>query len=110
MYGYVTSDYWCDIGDLHAYLQAHYDIFEDKITLKTDYSELNKGVWVGSGTIIESGAKINPPCIIGNNCRIGKGAVIEDMSIVGDNNVIEEEVSIKRSVLWITIILNAVPR
>ncbi len=100
MYGYVTSDYWCDIGDLHAYLQAHYDIFEDKITLKTDYSELNKGVWVGSGTIIESGAKINPPCIIGNNCRIGKGAVIEDMSIVGDNNVIEEEVSIKRSVLW----------
>ncbi len=100
MYGYVTSDYWCDIGDLNAYLQSHFDIFEGKMTLDTDYTEVNKGVWVGSGTIIEPGAKVSPPCMIGNNCRIGNGAVIEDMSVIGDNNVIEEEVSIKRSVIW----------
>ncbi|MDP4180165.1 MAG: mannose-1-phosphate guanyltransferase [Bacillota bacterium] len=100
IFGYVTSDYWCDIGDLHAYLQAHYDIFEGKIDLKHDYTEIRKGVWVGSGTLIEPTAMISAPCIIGDNCRISDSAVIEDMSIIGDNNVIEGETSIKRSIIW----------
>jgi mannose-1-phosphate guanylyltransferase/phosphomannomutase len=100
MYGFVTSDYWCDIGDLNAYLQSHFDIFEGKISLDIDYPQISKGVWVGNGTIIEPGAKIHAPCIIGSNCRIGSGAVIEDMSVIGDNNVIENDVTVKHSVIW----------
>lgn len=100
MYGFVTHDYWCDIGDLNAYLQSHFDIFEGKIPLNIEYPEVSEGVWVGNGTIIEPDAKIYPPCIIGNNCRIGNGAVIEAMSVIGDNNVIENDVTIKHSVIW----------
>lgn len=100
IYGYVTRDYWCDIGDLQAYLQAHYDIFQGKINLLNDYTEIRKGIWVGSGTLIEPDAMISGPCIIGNNCRISNKAVIEDMCVIGDNNVIEGETTIKRSILW----------
>lgn len=100
MFGYITYEYWCDIGDLRAYLQAHYDVFENRISLKIDEEEVRKGVWIGAGTIIEPNAEINGPCLIGKNCRIGNGTVIENFSVLGNNNIVEDEVSIKRSVFW----------
>jgi mannose-1-phosphate guanylyltransferase/phosphomannomutase len=100
MFGYIMSGYWCDIGDLGAYLQAHYDILEGKINVKIDATEIEKGVWAGTGTVIEPNALINGPCVIGNNCRIGNGTAIDNFCVIGNNNVIEDEVSIKRSVIW----------
>lgn len=100
VYGCVTRGYWCDIGDLRAYLQAHYDVLDGKIKVKTDAVEIKRGVWVGPGTVIEPEAEVNGPCYIGSNCRIGNGTVIENYCILGCDNVIEDEVSIKRSVLW----------
>lgn len=100
MYGYIMSDYWCDIGDLQAYLQAHYDALDGKVKINTNLVELKKGVWVGTGAIIDSQAIINSPCVIGDNCRIGSGAVIDSYSVLGSNNVIEDEATVKRSVLW----------
>ncbi|MCX7921108.1 MAG: mannose-1-phosphate guanyltransferase [Clostridia bacterium] len=100
MYGYVTSDYWCDIGDLSAYLQAHYDVLEEKLNISINATEISKGVWVGNGTVIDPSAKIKGPCIIGHNCRIGAVAEIDSFSIIGNNNIIEDKVSIKRSVIW----------
>jgi len=100
LYGHIMNDYWCDIGDLHAYLQAHYDIFEGKIKLVIPANEIKKGIWVGLNTTIEPSAEINGPCLIGDNCHIGKLSVVESMSVIGDNNIIEDEVSIKRSILW----------
>ncbi len=100
MFGYVMSDYWCDIGDLQAYLQAHYDALEGRIKLTIALNEIKKGVWVGSGAIIDSHAVLNAPCLVGDNCRIGSRAVIDSFSVLGNNNVIEDEATIKRSVLW----------
>lgn len=100
MFGYVMSDYWCDIGDLQAYLQAHYDALDGKVKINTNLTEIKKGVWIGSGTIIDSQATLNAPCVIGDICRIGSGAVIDSYSIIGSNNVIEDEATVKRSVLW----------
>ena len=100
MFGYIMDDYWCDIGDLQAYLQAHYDVLEGKINLNINGKEIREGVWVGAGTTIEPEAIINPPCVIGYNCYIGKGTVIDRLSVIGDNNVIESDSSVKRSVIW----------
>lgn len=99
MYGHVTSGYWCDIGDLRAYLQAHYDIMEGKINVNIPGTQLKPNIWVGTGTEIHPEAEINGPCVIGNSCKIGK-AVIENFSVVGNNNIIEENVSVKKSVTW----------
>jgi mannose-1-phosphate guanylyltransferase/phosphomannomutase len=100
IFGYIMSGYWCDIGDLEAYLQAHCDILEGKIKVKLNAVEVKKGVWIGAGTIIEPNALINGPCVIGSNCRIGNGTVVDSFCVIGNNNVIEDDVSIKRSVIW----------
>jgi len=100
LFGFITQDYWCDIGDLKAYLQSHIDIFEGKIDIKFDGTKLKENVWVGTGTIIEPGAEIIGPACIGNSCKISSKASIENYSVLGNNNVIEDEVSIKRSILW----------
>lgn len=100
MFGHIMTDYWCDIGDLQAYLQAHYDILEGKINVNINANEIQKGVWIGNGTMIEQDAQINPPCFIGENCRIGSKAIIDSLCVIGNNNVIEHGVSVKRSVLW----------
>ncbi len=100
MYGFITEDYWCDIGDLKAYNQAHIDILEGKVHINIPGRQIKDKVWVDEGTTIEDGANIKAPCIIGKNCRIRKGAVIEDYSVVGDSNVIAGRAGIKRSILW----------
>lgn len=100
LFGYVMDDYWCDIGDLRAYLQAHYDVLEKKIDLNINIKEMKPGVLVGNGTIIDDGAIINVPCLVGDNCQIGKGAVVDSFCVIGDNNVIEDDVSLKRSIVW----------
>ena len=100
MYGFITSDYWCDIGDLKAYLQAHIDILEGKLAIKFDGKQINGNVWVGSGTVIEPGAEIVGPALIGNNCKISSNSTIENYAVIGNNNTIEHDVSVKRSILW----------
>ncbi len=32
-YGYVTQDYWCDVGNLEAYSQAQKDVEQDRVKL-----------------------------------------------------------------------------
>lgn len=100
LYGYNTDAYWCDIGDLNAYLKAHYDVLDNKISLNLGAKQIRKGVWVGPGTDIEPNSEVNAPCFIGANCKIGNGTVIDNYSVVGDNTTIEDEVSVKRSILW----------
>ncbi|MCX7842626.1 MAG: mannose-1-phosphate guanyltransferase [Clostridia bacterium] len=100
MYGYVTGSYWCDIGDLTAYIQAHIDILEGKVRVNIPGVQVKNGIWVEEGSYISEKAKVNAPCIIGKNCRIKDDTLIDSYTIIGDNNVISERSGLKRSILW----------
>lgn len=100
MYGFVTDDYWCDIGDLKAYVQAHFDIMNGQVKLNIPGKLIKDGIWVEEGAEIDEGAILNPPCIIGKNTRIKKGSTIHSFSVIGENNIIDEWSCIKRSILW----------
>jgi len=100
MFGYIMSDYWCDIGDIRSYVKSRCDIFDKKIKLDFDGVQIKENVWVGTGTVIESNAEINAPCIIGSNCKIGNGTLIDNYTIIGNNTIIEDDVSIVRSIIW----------
>jgi mannose-1-phosphate guanylyltransferase/phosphomannomutase len=106
MYGYVTDGYWCDIGDLRAYVQSHIDILEGKVNINIPGKMIREGIWVGEGSEFEGEASITGPCIIGRNTKIKKGAVVGDFSVVGDNNIINERSSIKRGIIWKNCILD----
>lgn len=100
MYGYVTQDYWCDIGDLKAYIQAHYDILEGKVKVAIPGNEVREGVWMDENVILEEGASVQSPCIIGRNCRIKRGTSVGGYTVIGDFNIIGERSGIKRSIMW----------
>lgn len=98
MFGYITDEYWCDIGDLNSYKQTHFDILSGKVNIGSGYIS-NRDIIIGKNTIISSSAKILPPVYIGANCIIRSGAVISN-SVIGDGCTIGENTSLKRSILW----------
>ncbi len=99
LYGYVSSSYWCDIGDLDAYRHCHYDIFAGKISLPMDACRLSEGVYAEEGAVIEAGAILTPPVLIGKNSHIKSGARVDAYTSIGEGCVVESGASIKRSVL-----------
>ena len=100
MYGYITEEYWCDVGDLDTYIGTHIDILSDEKKHYLLGKPQSKGIWIGEGTVIEKGARIHPPVYIGRNSIIREGAAIEPYTVIGDYCAISEGTSIKRSVIW----------
>lgn len=98
MYGCVLSGYWCDIGNLQQYRQAHYDLLAGRVAVELPPAE--QDIRTGAGTSISPTARLEGPVIIGEQCVIGPEAVIEPFTVIGDRVVVEEGVTIKRSVVW----------
>ncbi len=100
MYGYITGEYWCDIGDLSSYKQTQFDMLEGKVGFSFDAREIRKGVWVQEGLALEDNVTIIPPVYIGSRVLIKSGASIEGYSIIGEGCRIGEASTIKRSIIW----------
>ncbi|MDH7578231.1 MAG: sugar phosphate nucleotidyltransferase [Bacillota bacterium] len=100
LYGFVTGGYWCDIGNVDAYLLAHYDLLEGKTRLPFPAAEVAPGVWVGEETEIDPKAQITPPVFIGERCVIGPGAQIGPLTVLGREVRVGKGASLKRSVVW----------
>jgi mannose-1-phosphate guanylyltransferase / phosphomannomutase len=107
MYGFITEDYWCDIGDLKAYNQAHMDVLDGKVRVNIPGKQIRERVWVDEGTEIEEDADIQAPSLIGKGCKVKRGARVGSYSVVGDDNIIGERSGIKRSILWKNCILDS---
>jgi mannose-1-phosphate guanylyltransferase/phosphomannomutase len=100
MFGYVADGYWCDIGNLQVYRQAHSDCLDGKVKIDIDAQQIRPGVYVGEGSVVDSTTKITPPVLIGRNCRVGRNCDIDSHTVIGDNVVIQEQVSLKQPVIW----------
>jgi NDP-sugar pyrophosphorylase family protein len=115
VYGFVSNDYWLDVGTPEKYLMAHHDIALGKIKYQYPYPELKDEIYigkgvkytsdnfqsgpllVGDGTVIEEGAIVAPLSVVGNNCRICSGArvsgaVIFDNCTIGKNCYITDSI------------------
>lgn len=100
MFGFVTDDYWCDIGDLRAYTQVHVDILDGRVGVSVPGKEIEKGIWLEEGSEIDKSVLLKAPCVIGGNCRIKGNSSLGEYTVIGQNNVIEEMCGIKRSIIW----------
>ena len=102
LYGYVLGDdeYWCDIGNLEQYREAHEHIFNGRVKLSMNAVERSPGVWVEPGVNIQSGVNIEAPVYIGKQSIIKRGAHVGPYTVVGENSIIEEQATVERSVLW----------
>ena len=100
MYGYISDGYWCDIGNSFTYLTAHYDMLSAKVNHTFDAYESHKNIYLGKGVKIDEKAILQSPCCIGDYSRIEKDAIIGPYTVLGSYCVIEQNTSLKRSVLW----------
>lgn len=107
IYGYITNEYWCDIGNLLEYRKAQHDCLEGKIKIKIPAKQIAPKIWVGKNTIISKNTKLIPPCLIGNNVKIGSNCVIDKYTIIGNNCNIGNNVKIYDSILWDNVIVKA---
>lgn len=99
-YGYLTSSYWRDVGNLKQYQETHRDALEGKVNIKFAIPEVKKFVWIGENADIHPSAEIGYPVMIGNNCQIGENARVLENSVLGDGCVVEEKATVRDSILW----------
>jgi len=100
VYGVALLGYWCDIGRVSQYLQAHQDFLDGKIDLPVPGEEVQDRCYVGENVRIDPAARIEGPVFIGSRCEIGAGALLAPYSVLGRGCVIQPYASVKRSVLW----------
>jgi mannose-1-phosphate guanylyltransferase len=68
--------YWMDIGTPERYLQASWDILEDRVA--TQVRPTAPGLLIGAGAEIADSATIGPRAVVGPGCRVAAGAVVRD--------------------------------
>jgi mannose-1-phosphate guanylyltransferase/phosphomannomutase len=100
LYGYVADGYWCDIGNLDQYRQAHLDLCEGRVHLSVPGSPLRKGILVGKGTQVHPSAELEPPIVLGCNCRIREGVRLLGGTVLGDNCIVESGTNLHRDIVW----------
>ncbi len=107
MYGYETDGYWCDVGNLEAYRQTHFDILSGKARFCISSREVGPDVWIEDGTEVHATATIRGPAYIGARCKIGPYAEIGEYSVLGEQVLVGANTSLKRSVLWNNVYLGS---
>lgn len=99
-YGYLTSSYWRDVGNLKQYMEAHRDAVQGRVRVKFPLPEVQKFVWMGQNVDIHPSAQIGYPVVIGNNCIIEENARVLENTILADNCIVEREAVVRDSILW----------
>lgn len=99
-YGFRGKGYWKDIGNLIEYRNAHFDCLQGKVDIEFPGNEIKPGIWVEEGVEISDKAEIIPPVIIGKQCKIGKGVKLEGPLAIGKYNILEDSVTVIRSIIW----------
>lgn len=99
LFGYITEDYWCDLGNPEAYLKASSDILSGKF-----YSQKYENV-LSENVVVSENTKLVPPVYIGKNSIINGNSIIGPNVVIGENCIIENS-EIEDSVLWDKVLIN----
>lgn len=90
IFGFVSSDYWIDIGTIDKYLQAHFDIIDGTAGARISGRKAGKNIWQGQGCDIHSEAVIDGKVVMGDNVKIEEFVQIYGRVTLGDNVVIRK--------------------
>lgn len=100
-YAVPIEDYWCDVGNIDTYRQAHCDILQGRVKVKVrgmrrDYPGAR--VLLGENTRIEEGVQFHGDVVVGADCHIKTGAVLENC-VIWDQALIKEQAALRNCVL-----------
>jgi len=105
MCGYAMREYWCDVGDLNIYREAHYDMLTGVVEVELPGKRFEGGIWLGERVSVHPDAVLVGPILLGNNCSVQEGAKIYGPAILGDNAIVGMNAVVKRSILWNDVII-----
>lgn len=101
-YGVPIKDYWCDVGNISTYCQAHADILQQQVKAAVAGKIIDTAegarVLLGEGVICGQNARFEGSVVIGSGCRIGDNVYISN-SIIWDNTAIGDKAIIKEAVV-----------
>ncbi len=100
MAGYTMREYWCDIGGLDVYREAHYDMLTGLVEVEIPGKRFESNIWLGKYPDIDPRTTVVGPAVIGDKCIIEKNAQIYGPVVLGQGAVIGEGAVIKRGILW----------
>ncbi len=96
LYCYNASGYWCDIGDIRAYLRCQKDMLGGKI--KFPLKKTGEGIF-SQGDLPKGDYTVIPPVYIGERVDIADSAVIGPNTVIESECVIGAGCKIRESVL-----------
>lgn len=99
VYGTITDGYWEDVGTLDAYLRAHKDILDRRVSVDIDGFQVSDGVFVGEGAEIHPEAQLNGPAVIGENCFVEAGVEIGEYTVLGTGVRVRRDCHFERVVV-----------
>ena len=76
LYGRRLEGYWMDIGTPQRYLQASWDILEDRV--ESDVEASAPGLLIAADARVAEGARVAPRAVVGSGCEVAGGASIRD--------------------------------
>jgi mannose-1-phosphate guanylyltransferase len=88
--------YWMDIGTPARYLQASWDILEQRV--RTQVEPTAPGLLVAASAALDPEARVGPRAIVSNGCRIEGGAEISD-SVLLDGCTVAADALVEGSIL-----------
>lgn len=99
VYGCRLPGYWCDVGNVIDYRNAHFDTLIGKAHLNITGTEVEPGVWIGEDAEIHQTAELVGPLFLGTSAEVRKNAALKPFAVVGDNSLVDEAASVARSIV-----------
>jgi mannose-1-phosphate guanylyltransferase len=74
LHGLLLDGYWMDIGTPERYLQASWDILEDRVETRVEATD--RGRLVADDATIAAGAKLGARAVVSAGCQLEEGAEV----------------------------------
>ncbi len=98
--GYITPEYWTDIGNLQQYQQANYDALDGRVRLEIAGRQTAPGIWQEENCRIAPDATLIAPVVLGKNVRIESGAVVGPNTTLGNSAIVATSARVHRTTAW----------
>lgn len=99
MYGFITDDYWEDIGTLEQYVKAQRDVMDGKVQgVRPPGTRLRENIYVGRRAQVDE-ERLEGPVVVGENARVSHDSRIGPYSVIGPNTIISDNAFIEHSTL-----------
>ncbi len=101
LYGFISSGYWKDIGNVREYKIAHEEIIKGMVDIEIEGERvlrIGSDIWLEGECEIKNLKNLLGTVVLDKNVKIHDARIFN--SFIGDNVIIEDKVEISNSIIW----------